>query len=364
MELASLQQTRRSCSRVNYNYPVTRIETVEFSFKGTVLFVAGGIDGQDQGASLAAVKFSSQPKVIAEIVVPDSGSLVCSMKRHEAGNILFLGSKSKVDIYFFDGNTFSLLASYPNLFDASSEIIHLQILGQDLFCLAAGQNRILRINYSEPPLVPMNHLTAEKSQTSLFGLKSKSARVVGGELIAAGNEEAELTISGRLVTLKDGKDTPQESHIAGRWSDCKFDQFGNLAAAELPGNCLKILNKDGKVIASAEPDGPQNYEPFEEKKYKVYEQQTFLWPSGSGFLVVVDTQKLEFDKVPALGGFGGTNPLAHICLSCSNGTKILTVAYKQDTQTSHFNYWTKSENSQVVTKPIDRLFPKRNILLT
>jgi len=342
---------------------VSRIAAVEFSFKGTVLFVAGGSDGEDQGAALAALKFSSQPKVISEIAVPDSGSQIHSMKRHESGNILFLGAKAKVDIYFFDGATFSLLANYRDLFQASSQIVQMQILGQELFCLAVGQKQILRIDYSEAPLPPMNHLTAEKSQVSLFSTKSKSTRVIGGELVAAGNDEVELTISGRLVSLKDGKDAPKESHIAGRWSDCKFDQFGNFAATELPENRLKIMNKDGKVIASAEPDGPQNYEPFEDKKHKVYEQQTFLWPSGSGFLVVVDTQKLEFDKVPGLGGLGGANPLSHICLGCSNGTKILTVAYKSDTETLYFNYWTKSENSQVVTKPIDRLFPKRSFAL-
>ena len=326
------------------------------------MFAAGGQQGEAGAAKVISIKFSSHPKVISEVALGGAADAVYSLRRHESGNILFAGTDSGVEVLFFDGASFSRLQSYQNL--VSSPIVSMCVQGEELYCLSRDESRLLLLSYADPHVEPCTHLAVERAQQLMMSVKSKGVRKVGGEIVGVGKEGVEVVIGGRAARVREGKETPEEAAGGGRWEDARWDSLGNLVGVEKGTNMLKVVDRDGKVIARAEPDGPQKFEEGDAVKCRVHEANTFLWPSGDGRLAVVDVKRLEFDRVDDLGGFRGDNPLPQVCLSAGNGTQVLTVCRHSGSGRNYFKYWCKTEKQVVVTKGVDRLFPRRRMGFT
>ena len=99
------------------------LKYMEFSFKQTIVFAVGGEQGNNIAASIAAIRFSSNIKVITEYSLKTAGEMAYSLKRHDNGNILCVGATSKVLILFFDGVSFESISEY--CIDSIGRICHI-----------------------------------------------------------------------------------------------------------------------------------------------------------------------------------------------------------------------------------------------
>lgn len=118
------------------------LRCIDFSYKGTVLFAAGGEAGEGR---VAAVKFCSDMKLIKEYSVPNSG-LIQSVRRHDHGNILFLASEGNISVVFLEGANFELIAQYSEL--PLRNICFMKIVDEELFCISPESQHILKIGYA------------------------------------------------------------------------------------------------------------------------------------------------------------------------------------------------------------------------
>jgi hypothetical protein len=152
---------------------VTTLKFIEFSSKGTTIFVSGGQEGLEDSASVAAVKFSSNIKLTNEFKIKGAGEMVYSLKRHENGNILFVGARSKVVILFFDGLKFETIAEYSNL--PLTSITHLQSLDEELYCVSPEGSIMLKLIYANRGVVIENKEKpkVEKNTILQFGVSTK-----------------------------------------------------------------------------------------------------------------------------------------------------------------------------------------------
>lgn len=190
---------------------MTTLKFIEFSFKGTVIFVGGGQPGKPESASVAAVKFSSNIKVITEYGVKGAGDMVYSLKRHENGNILFVGATSKVKILFFDGTKFELIAEYSNL--PVTSITHLQNLDEELYCVSPGESCMLKIIYASRGIVVNtgDKPKVERSTVLQFAVTSKKVVQLPHKItwmkLSGNKNELLLKSMGKLnlITKEEGK---------------------------------------------------------------------------------------------------------------------------------------------------------------
>lgn len=77
----------------------------------------------------------------------------------------------------------------------------------------------------------------------------------------------------------------------------------------------------------------------------------------------MDLQRLEYDRVPGLGGFGGDNFLSHLMISTQNGSKILSVSHKGQSNSFFLCFWQKIEAHKKVVRSTEYIYPKRKRLM-
>ena len=187
------------------------LKFIEFSSKGTIIFVAGGDENKQEGASIAAVKFSSNIKLINEFQIKDGGNLVYSLKRHENGNILFAGTTSKIFILFFDGAVFDTIAEYSNL--PLDSITHLQNLDEELYCASPERECLLKLIYASKGVIVVNKEKpkVEKAVQMQFTVSTKKTVSIPSKVtwmkLSPQKKEALMKILGKLNILGkiDGK---------------------------------------------------------------------------------------------------------------------------------------------------------------
>ena len=347
---------------------------MEFSFKFNVVFVAGGETENKNGAAVAAVRFSSNIKVINEYQIKGAGELCYSLKRHENGNILFAGATSKVVILFFDGTNFELMAEYTNL--PIGSITHMQIMDEELYCASPEKDSLLKIvymgrggaNYSK------DKVKVEKSAALQFAVGSKKAfsltpvlswmKISGASDMIASSDDKLCSFEKSSVKPHDIEFT-KRSETSIQIRDAWKVEDGRIVALAKSSNTLKLFDKDLKEISYIKGKGKQAY-PSEVAATTATstDSNIFMWPMGDGYLGVVDVEKVEYDMIGGLGGLGGEHPLCHMMLASNNGRKVLTVSGKASSNSCYFSYWQKTEGSMAVTRSIDYLYSKRKLSVT
>lgn len=69
------------------------------------------------------------------------------------------------------------------------------------------------------------------------------------------------------------------------------------------------------------------------------DEHIYLWTAGNADLGIVDTEEMEYDLVPLLGGAGPGEHLPIALVSSNNGRKILMVCSKKVDDSVYFKYW-------------------------
>lgn len=354
---------------------MNRLTFIEFSSKGTVIFVAGGAENSKDGATVAAVRFSSNIKLINEYKIKDAGDMIYSIKRHENGNILFVGAKSKVIILFFDGTNFETIAEYSNL--PLESITHFQNLDEELYCVSPQSSNMLKIIYasrSAPP-ISKEKPKIEKNILAQFQVSTKKTIPMPSKpsWIKLGPQNKELLFKslGKLYIIdkKEGKptiDLTQSMKDLGIvFQDLLRLNDGRFLLSLPHSNTLKLLSKSGEDITQIEAKGSQSYHPsiLSLISSRSTDPHIFLWPMGAGFLGIVDLQRMEIDRVPGMGGLGGDDSLSHLMIAAQNGSKVLSVSYKNASNSLFFSFWQKMEAGKTVTRSAEYIYPKRRFLL-
>ena len=364
------------CSKVGQVYLVTRLTFIEFSSKGTVIFVAGGQENSKDGAAVAAVRFSSNIKLINEYKIKDAGDMIHSIKRHENGNILFVGAKSKVVILFFDGTTFETVAEYSNL--PLQTITHFQNLDEELYCASPQDPHMLKIIYASRAVAPFSKdkPKIERNILSQFMVTSKKTISLPSKLtwmkLGPQNKEILMKSLGKLYIIekKEGKSVFDFSQ-AMKDTGIVFQDMLKLAdgrsVVTLPhSNTLKLLTRGGEELTEIISKGSQSYHPSLTSLIlsRSTDPHIFVWPMGSGFLGIIDLQRMEVDRVPGLGGLGEDNSLSHLMICAQNGSKVISVSHKNQTNSFYFSFWQKMEAGKTVTRSAEYVYPKRELEFT
>lgn len=344
---------------------------IEFSVKGTVIFVAGGqlstqtttSEGECY-ASVAAVKFSSNMKVISEYKLKDSNSAAHSMKRHEQGNILFVGTSSKVEVLFFDGSAFECLAQYGDL--NCGPITCMQLLNDDLYCLGAESPTLLRLCYSQPlsgaPQTQTPAVKPSKTCVAQFLPSSKKVFVQQQAL-----QDWELTASRQLCT-SEGQVFVRTSVLSEAAAEgvSAYTKLCAGAYARLMANgrvvvvdskAVKVLDGVGACVAQmqvlSDPSTTGLIQPicWGSRVSLDKDPHVFACMIAPGVLGVFDLQKLEYDRVPI-----STKPeqiiFKHMLLT-NDGSKVLGLCEgtnKLKEQTLY--YWQKTELMAPATRSL------------
>lgn len=353
---------------------MNRLTFIEFSSKGTVIFVAGGDESAKDGAAVAAVRFSSNIKLINEYKLKDAGDMIYSIKRHENGNILFVGAKSKVIILFFDGTNFETISEYSNL--PLESITHFQNLDEELYCVSPQSSSMLKIIYasrSAPP-ISKDKPKIEKTTLAQFQVSNKKTVPMASKptwfKLGPQSKEIMLKCLGKLniIEKKEGKnfiDITQSMKDSGIvFQDLMKLHDGRIVLSSPHSNTLKLLTKGGEEITEIPAKGSQNYHPsvVALTSAKSMDSHIFLWPMGMGFLGIVDFQRMEIDRVPCMGGLGEEDSLAHLMVSAQNGSKVLSVSYKNSSNSLFFSFWQKMEAGKTVTRSAEYVYPKRSLI--
>ena len=184
---------------------VAKAYAFEFSFKQTVLFLCGG-DVKTGKGSLAALKFSSHPKLITEVpIIHANGNpagVATAMVRQASGNILFVGLTSRVNLYFFDGTKFEILAEYTAVGEGT--VWQMQIVDEELYCGIGGEAEFMRVLYAgRNSSLQLNRSAAkvDKSISQQFAVSTKKSvkltEKVGWMRIGP-NKELYLKVLGKL----------------------------------------------------------------------------------------------------------------------------------------------------------------------
>jgi hypothetical protein len=337
--------------------------------------VAGGDESSKNGAAVAAVRFSSNIKLITEYKIKNSGDVIHCIKRHENGNILFVGATSKVTILFFDGSDFETVAEYPNL--PLGSITHLQLLDEELYCVSPNNAAMLKITYTSRSVEPLtkDKPKVEKAIVAQFTVGSKKSVKLPQKAtwMKLGPQKKYLLVksSGRLNILekKDGKkpfDFSQAMKDTGIFfQDLLMLSDGTYMVTSPQSNHLKMLTSSGEEITEISPKGPQSYHPsvISLVSQKSFDPHIFLWPMGAGFMGIVDLQKMEMDKAPGVGGLGIEDSLSYLALATHNGSKVLTINIKNATNVLYFSFWQKIQASRTVTRSTEYVYPKRRDFL-
>lgn len=90
----------------------------------------------------------------------------------------------------------------------------------------------------------------------------------------------------------------------------------------------------------------------------------FLWPMGAGYLGIMDLQRMEYDRVYGLGGLVGEKSLAHMMLAAQNGSKVLSIAHKEEGNNLYVSFWQKIEAGKRITRSAEYIYPKRRPYFT
>lgn len=353
---------------------MNRLTFIEFSSKGTVIFVAGGNESAKDGASVAAVRFSSNIKLINEFKIQNAGEMIYSIKRHENGNIIFAGAKSKVIILFFDGTNFESIAEYPNL--PLESITHFQNLEEELYCVSPEKDIMLKIIYasrSAPP-ISKEKPKIDKAVLTQFQVAAKKTVPMTSKptwvKLGPGNKELQFKCLGKLNSIekKEGKssiDVSQAMKDLGIvFQDLQKLQDGRFIISLPHSNVLKLVTSSGDEITSFEAKGPQSYDPSVASLVcsRSTDSHIFLWPMGQGYLGILDLQRMEIDKVPRMGGLGSEDSLAHLIIASQNGSKVMSVSLQNSSSTLFFSFWQKMEPGKIVTRSAEYIYPKRKLI--
>jgi hypothetical protein len=341
---------------------VKHLTCIEFSYKGTVIFVAGGdlqTRSKDEYAthtdlesvgSVAAVKFSSNMKLIVEYKLKGSLSSVHCLKRHEQGNILFAGLTSKVVVVFFDGTSFETLSEYSDL--DCGPITCMQLMQEDLYCLGSTSPKLLKLSYTNlgnSLPIPLEKPKLDKSVSAQFTVASKKAqalnsRVTGFDLSNSRN----IVCSEGKVYLRNGQGVEEpsdRSQLIGEGRACALVKGEKVLVVDH--GKLTLLDKSGQCIAEMENSSSEGemqdfqlpvisgirYSPDEDIS-------VYAWAVSSGVLGIFDLEKIEFDQIPISNPKLRFHPsYVHIC---ENGTKFLCVSSCQKSSEENLTFWQKS----------------------
>lgn len=333
--------------------------------------MAGGQEGIEGSASVAAVKFSSNIKLITEYGVKEAGEMVYSLKRHENGNILFAGARSKVIILFFDGIKFESIAQYSNL--PLTSITHLQSLDEELYCVSPEESIMLKLIYASRGVVIENKEKpkVERSTILQFGVSTKKACVLGSKAtwmkLDAAKQNMMFKTMGKLnlVAKEDGKVFKFNSEMKDQgvvFQDLQKLLDGRWVYTLPHSNTLKLTGKDMDEITEIIARDTQSYHPLISAivSVKTTDPHIFLWPMGAGYLGIMDLQRMEYDRVPGLGGLSGDSSIAHLMLAAQNGSKILSISHKESDNSLFVSFWQKIEAGKRITRSAEYLYPKRS----
>lgn len=372
--ISQLFKSRRSA------HPVKSVRSIEFSSKGTVIFVAGGeptlpdtasIPSQSC-ASVAAVKFSSNMKVISEYQLPGSSSPALCLKRHEQGNMLFVGLVSKLVVLFFDGTVFETLAEYADL--GCGPISCLQLVQDELFCLGDLSPHLLKISYSQPATgVPLQtdvkSTKIDKLVVAQFGVGSKKLHTQPVQVT-----DWHVTSSRQLYCTQEGlylhkgplKDASLEGK-EGRQLLCQ-ETCGMLVCRDrvlvvTPQN-LKVVDHTGDNLAQfsyqSDAEGVMNSsEPLVSGCRGSYTQEATVYPYliSPGVLGIFDLDRMEYDRV-SIWNSKLPRKLTHIHLA-SNGAKLFCLSSPANSSGQKWmTFWQKTNLLMPSTRPLEYLSDK------
>lgn len=349
-------------SRVSLSlFQVKSVTFIEFGFKPNVIFVSGGNEGDKSGATVAAVRFNSSIKLLTEFVVPNSGGIIYSLKRHESGNIIFAGASNKVSVLFYDGSKFSVLASYDDL--KAFKISQMQLLEEDLFCLSPANETILKITFTGRTVpVIKDRPKPERTTTSQFGVSKKKTNQLPHKItwMRASQKELLLKVEGKLATVSTtaNKESDLASNIEKsevEFLDLVKTKEGKLIYSEPQSNILKVVDSQGEVLTTISARSAQPVLPEHEATFLFApESPLFLWLMGEGYLSLVDSDKNEYDRIEGLGGKGVG--ISHLGLSANEGTKILTGMEVDEKM--YLMYWNKIDPSGLCSRPVSLIYPE------
>lgn len=313
-------------------------------------------------ASVAAVKFSSNMKVISEYKLKDTKSLVQSMRRHEQGNIIFLGTFSKVEVLFFDGSSFESLAQYGDL--NCGPIICMQLLNDDLFCLGTESPSILQLSYSQPfSGSTQTQATATKPSKACVAQFTAASKKVFVQQQALQDWEVsasrQLCVSEGQILLRAGN--MSEAAAEGLSSYNMLDK-GDTARM-IAGGKVVVVNKEelrvfdgGRCTARmqiwSDLGSHTISQPtlFIEKTSHEKESHIFACMIDPGILGIFDIQKLEYDRIKVT-----SKPEQLVfknLLIAPDGSKILGVCESSNLKEQTMLYWQKTELMAPATRPM------------
>jgi hypothetical protein len=367
--------TNSSC----FSKLVVKVYGMEFSYKQTILFLCGG-DQKTQRGTLAALKFSSQPKLITEVpILKVDGSpagVATAMVRQSSGNILFVGLESRVNLYFFDGSHFEVLAEYTSVGDGL--VWQMQIVDEELYCGIGDEAEFMRVLYAGRNSSYFNNgsLKPDKSIAQQFALSANKSVKLPEKVgwMRKGLDKdlylrvlGKLSINDRTTTFAPDLAKPTQTCTLV-FHDLTRAKNGRFIYTSAHSNVLKVSSSKFGMIAYKGPCSKAQTYATETIPYfsTVSEPGTFLWPMGDTVLGIVDTETLEIDRIPGLGGLGAQYPLAYLALSAQQGRKVVTVALRTDSHdhkklTPYLTYWQKMDKNRPVTRSAEHLMPKRRI---